>query len=288
MQTAFGMTTAPRSVGYLKGSLESLRAAGIDDVAVFNDQDKVLGPYRNFKRAVRVLLEDCPAADAICIFQDDIHVADCLGDMLAGFAWPDDRNSIGVVSLYTALPHQWNRSGWATLPLSINDPADDSPHGAAGLAIVAAELAGRGAAFTGTGFQHLNGLKCLRVYETHSMFAAIIPDAKWKPQTRWFVLHGQDVTETRCWTSNYGACAYLMPRESARQIVECCQHPESKNKTDIHVAETCARLGLSIWMHSPSFVEHVGEHSTLHDFPITDFRRAGIVMRPMSELVSRV
>jgi hypothetical protein len=283
MKIAFGITTAPRPVaGYLRQTLESLRIAGISEVAVFNDQDKALGPYRNFKRAVRVLLQDNPEADSICVFQDDIAVADCLGELLAVFEWPADPESVGVVSLYTALPHQWNRSGWFKLPLSINDPGDECERG---LRIIAEELKIRGDAFPQSRLQSISDLKCMRIYEDHSVFAGFVSDVKGKPEERWFRSYGRDVSEARPWSSSYGACAYLMPRESARLILEGCQHPESKNKTDIHVAETCVRLGLSIWMHAPSYVEHIGERSTLHDFPINDFRRAGKLVESTLERV---
>lgn len=265
MRIACGVTTAPRRVSYLDDTIESLYDAGFKEPVIIED-DENFGSYRNFKRAVSMLLHCQPESDAVAIFQDDVQVAVGLRDRLQ---WPESPERIGVVSLYTAKPHHINRSGWHKLPLQANDSLEPDNE---------VESAIRDKLIARGRLAKTDEIRVVRKLAEYAV-AAVVGET-----TRWFVAYRTDdskgkswldVSETQHWAMAYGACALLMPRESARKILDNCTHPESRTKTDIHVAETCYRLGLSWWMHTPSFVEHRGEVSSLHDFGINDYRRAG-------------
>ena len=125
MRIACGITTALRRVSYLKETIASVEAAGFELALVAEDRE-LAGPYRNFKRTVRMLLGD-PYAEAVAVFQDDVQVAANLKGWLDRNGWPDDPERIGVVSLYTAFPHHRNRTGWHRLPLQVGDSSDSDP-----------------------------------------------------------------------------------------------------------------------------------------------------------------
>ena len=275
MRIACGITTAPRKVSYLDETLASVRAAGFDQPVIVEDSDNS-GSYRNFKRAVSLLLHCQPDAEAIAIFQDDIEVADGLKARLDRFGWPESAERIGVVSLYTAKPHHLNRSGWHKLPLQLSDSSESD---AEIESEVRRNLISRGTEFPSTRLAEASRIHIVRKLADCTLVAVDQPGS-----LRWFVAYRTtdergrnwlDISETQHWAMAYGACALLMPRESARKIVDNCTHPESRTKTDIHVAETCYRLGLSWWLHTPSFVEHRGEVSSLHEHGLNDYRRAG-------------
>lgn len=283
MQIACAVTTAPRKVSYLESTLESIDAAGFERPLVSYDETLALGSYRNFKRTVLELLESSPTADAYLIFQDDISVARGLRQWIEKNFWPESPEKIGVASLYCAVPHCFNRQGWHKLALQPSDSSEVDTDGV--VEIVAKSLAERGRCYPEQHFRHVVDLKLVRRFSDSWLLCGRITErmhlGKIMPEKpAWFMVYPDEngvpyPSQAQPWGMAYGALALVLPRENARRIVEKCAHPESRTKTDIHVAETCCRLGLSFWMHTPSFVEHVGEVSSLHDRGINDFRKAG-------------
>lgn len=274
MNIATGITTAPRPVSYIEGTIESVRAAGFSDPLVLHD-DECSGPYRHFKRLLEILI-DRTNAEAFAIFQDDVQVAVGLRDLLDRQGWPESPDQIGVVSLYTAKPHHLDRKGWHRLCLKFEDGQGESPEL---VEHVRSNLTTRGDAFPESGLSAFDEIRVMRRFAECTLIAARFGEA-----VRWFVAYEStdaqgrtwtDISETQHWAMAFGACALLIPRASAVRLLENCSHPEARSRTDGHLAETCFRLGLSWWMHTPSFVEHRGEVSSLHGHPITDYRRAG-------------
>ncbi len=274
MDIALGVTTCERRVNYLPAMLQSLKGAGFKKPLVVNDKHRQ-GPYRNFKRAVVKLLARHPDAEAIAVFQDDIQIARGARDWLDQNLWPENHEAIGIVSIYCAATHQWQREpGWFKLPLSPNE--SDLSHEDL-RAFVAQTLHERGVMFPDSGLCSVDEIRFVHEYEDRQIFCAHFPNTatlagirhehwRWYWFQQWEDGAGNfqrsDVTEMQQWSMAYGACAFIMPRASAELIVERCTHPESPRKTDIHVAETCYRNGLSFWMHTPSLVQHIGESST--------------------------
>jgi glycosyltransferase involved in cell wall biosynthesis len=127
---AVAMLTAPRQRPVLASSLESLRAAGFENIQIFAESgspipqewadaarivhEQRLGHLRNFAFAAKTLLDQQPAADCYAIFEDDISAARGLRDWCDGQLWPARH---GIVSLYTCRVFADDRPGWQTLNL---------------------------------------------------------------------------------------------------------------------------------------------------------------------------
>lgn len=278
------ITTAFRKVDYLGETLESLRLAGFPDPDIFHDDDeKPIGAFRNWKRALRSMLHEDNYSDAILIFQDDIKVAKGLRGWIEEVGWPSDPSRIGVVSFYTAMPHHREETGWYQLPL------DQISYGC-----YPEELdASLGA--------HLREHK----FNPKSVeFRFTLPAAFMS--AAYFKVHDRDrphfirlyyekndagewewvfpPAEKFPWALAYGALAYLIPIDSARKLLDDNPHPESKNQIDLKIGEWCQDTGLQYWMHSPSLVQHVGEVSAICEAGLTEHRRAACYVEDVNEL----
>lgn len=127
MKWATAITTAPRESSRLEATLSSVADAGWHDPIVVAEPDTPipsslaltrvlrnphrLGPHRNFRRALSLLLEIEPKAEAYGVFQDDIQMAGNLRVWLDSTGvWPSDR--VGVLSLYTASANHSPQPGW--------------------------------------------------------------------------------------------------------------------------------------------------------------------------------
>lgn len=141
MKLVSAVTTAPRfelvpvstgkfkrraPVDYLTGTLESLHTAGFEPIVV-NDPE-FEGSWPTLRKALGTLLENDEAAEALCVWQDDIRVAAGLSGWLDANLWPCEPAEIGVVSLYTAAVNLQSEDGWFRL----SDLAIHRPFGACG------------------------------------------------------------------------------------------------------------------------------------------------------------
>ncbi len=109
MDFAVAVTTAPRPIPTLERTLASLRRAGFDEVRVVDDllHD---GAWSNWLFAVRTLLAERPAADALLVCQDDIVCCRGLRAHLDRTLWPD--GPVAVCSPYCPAPYRHDRQGW--------------------------------------------------------------------------------------------------------------------------------------------------------------------------------
>jgi hypothetical protein len=198
MNPSVAVTTAPRAVGYLEATLDSLTKAGFQSVEVVEDDGG--GINATYKRAMRLALES--QADSILICQDDIEVARGLANWLTTLEWP--ANNVGCLSLYCAQPYRQDDVGWWEFPLQ----------------------------------------------PTRIM--------------------------RQPWAKVYGALAMLWPRESAERFVTDKPPFDGRSKVDQLIGKWCMDSGRSLWVHSPSLVEHIGAVSTCggHN-TLTPSRQAG-------------
>lgn len=60
----------------------------------------------------------------------------------------------------------------------------------------------------------------------------------------------------------YGACGLLLPHKAAEWFL--ADGPKEKTRTCFWLAQWCGKTGREYWMHSPSLVCHVGEHSIVN------------------------
>jgi glycosyltransferase involved in cell wall biosynthesis len=127
---AVAVLTAPRTSPTLPATLDSLHAAGFENLDLFAEPGAVvpagfsglplvrharrLGPLRNFCFAARALLASCPNVDCYAIFEDDVSAARGLRAWCDQEFWPGGH---GVVSLYTSRVFCDDRPGWQTLNL---------------------------------------------------------------------------------------------------------------------------------------------------------------------------
>jgi len=127
MKWAIAIITAPRESSRLEATLSSVAEAGWDNPIVVAEPNAPipasvsqlrvlrnphrLGPHRNFRRAVSVLLEVEPQADAYAVLEDDIQMSASLRAWLDSTGvWPSDRT--GVLSLFTAYANHSMQPGW--------------------------------------------------------------------------------------------------------------------------------------------------------------------------------
>ncbi len=117
------VTTAPREIDYLSDTLASLSSAGWPDPVIVAEPEspahkyrnvrhtsKRHGPWGSFLRALRILLDEQPAADAYAFFQDDILISENCKAWLADQLWPAD--NVGALSLYTCERQDAGGDGW--------------------------------------------------------------------------------------------------------------------------------------------------------------------------------
>ena len=113
MRWAVGITTAPRPVSTLKGTLASLERAGFADVRVFDDAGR-RGAWPNWLVAVRTLLQQQGEADALLLCQDDAAFCRGLREYLDRTLWPSSEHRPGVAlcSPYCPGPYRRKQHGW--------------------------------------------------------------------------------------------------------------------------------------------------------------------------------
>jgi hypothetical protein len=132
MRFAAGMTTAPRPVPTLFAALNSVVCAGFENVNVYGEpgsctitspmasfhssrENRKLGSWGNFIRAVNHLTGTSPLRDAYAIFQDDIEVAEFARKFVEAHdqfdVWPGDPNT-SILMLYTSRNNHSSYVGW--------------------------------------------------------------------------------------------------------------------------------------------------------------------------------
>ena len=62
----------------------------------------------------------------------------------------------------------------------------------------------------------------------------------------------------------HGACCYVFARDVATALIANPPRPAARTRVDFWVGSFAKARGLRFWQHSPSFVQHVGETSTIH------------------------
>jgi hypothetical protein len=72
-----------------------------------------------------------------------------------------------------------------------------------------------------------------------------------------------------------GALAYLFPPESARSFLSTSPLSYTWGQQDFWVGWWCRRVGLEYWMHSPSFIRHLGEVSSIGTQGLDPHRQCG-------------
>lgn len=110
---AVGMTTCPRERKTIDASVKSIHKAGWNRVHIYDDADKQLGSYGNFKRALENLLTI--GADRYVVFQDDVEVAAGLREHLESDIEFDRITQHSITSLYCAGPQHHEGGGWNPL-----------------------------------------------------------------------------------------------------------------------------------------------------------------------------
>ncbi len=191
MNFAVAVTTAPRPLPTLERTLASLERAGFDRVRVVGDVNRD-GAWPNWLRAVRTLLAESAAADALLVCQDDIICCRHLREYLERTMWPDA--SVAVCSPYCPAPYRGDRQGW---------------------------------------HQERRG---------------------------WYLV---------------GALCWAIPRAAAEAILCDLGHVESRNRIDARVGRWALQTRRSVWYHTPSLVQHIGNgNSALGDKLENDLRRA--------------
>lgn len=70
-----------------------------------------------------------------------------------------------------------------------------------------------------------------------------------------------------------GALAFIFPRRAARLFVSTPPASRNWNQADYWVGYWCKLMKLEYWMHSPSFVLHVGVESSISTRSIDRFRQ---------------
>lgn len=63
------------------------------------------------------------------------------------------------------------------------------------------------------------------------------------------------------WARVYGALAMLWPRQSAELFLSATPPFDGRNKVDQLIGKWCMESRRSLWVHSPSLVEHIGDVS---------------------------
>jgi len=221
MKWATAIITAPREPSWLAATLSSVAEAGWDNPLVVAEPDSRvppsangirvfrnphrLGPHRNFRRALSILLEADPHADAYGIFQDDIQLT---GNLKAWLdltgVWPSDR--AGVLSLFTASVNHSTKPGW--------NVCEDVPRRA------------------------------------------------------------------------YGAQAYVFRPRAAAAYLSTAPRQMTWGQNDYWVGWWCRESGYEYWIHSPSFVRHLGNRSTVMEQSLDEFRQCRAFVTKLSRVAS--
>ena len=71
----------------------------------------------------------------------------------------------------------------------------------------------------------------------------------------------------------YGAQAFVFPPDCARAYLAMPQPRSTWGQQDYWVGWWCLKSGLEYWMHSPSFVRHIGDASSIIDQPLNEYRQ---------------
>lgn len=143
MLWSVGITTAPRLEYTLSRTIVSLHEAGwfgsdmcivgepgsrMDVECVLPPQPTVAVPFLNTMRigawpnwlgAANIALNASPAAEAVLISQDDVIYSKGLRDYLDAALWPEDRDRVGCVSLFTCGAQYPTGDGWWQLPQNV-------------------------------------------------------------------------------------------------------------------------------------------------------------------------
>lgn len=76
----------------------------------------------------------------------------------------------------------------------------------------------------------------------------------------------------------HGAQAYVFPPDAARLFLSKPPVRNTWGQTDYWVGRWCRGAGLDYWMHSPSFVRHLGEVSTIQTRPLDEYRQCRVFL----------
>jgi hypothetical protein len=113
------VTTCPRVVDYLPGTLQSIRDAGFFGTIVSNDVAKV-GNVANYHFALTRALRMVPRATHVLVLEDDVRLSAGLADWLENrMEFPEPEHGIGVMSLYCSSVDNQPENGWWRLPMAV-------------------------------------------------------------------------------------------------------------------------------------------------------------------------
>jgi len=73
----------------------------------------------------------------------------------------------------------------------------------------------------------------------------------------------------------HGALAYVFPPDAASDFLSKPPPSNTWGQQDYWVGRWCRDAGLEYWMHSPSFVRHLGEVSTIQTRELNEYRQCG-------------
>lgn len=83
----------------------------------------------------------------------------------------------------------------------------------------------------------------------------------------------------------YGALAYVFPRGLAVMLAAKDPFPTATSKVDINVGKWCKANGINYWLHSPSFVKHMGTVSTIVDIPMSEKRQCAEFLESVEAMI---
>lgn len=87
------------------------------------------------------------------------------------------------------------------------------------------------------------------------------------PQGGWIPVHTGGPIRT------YGAVSLVIPVYLLPALLGDTPNKDQPNGTDHNIGLFCRREGIPFLCHSPSFVKHIGDESTLPDAGVDEFRR---------------
>ncbi len=111
MKIATVVLTSPRPKSTLQRTLDSLRAAGVQDVGVWNDVSSS-GHFRAYMAALRYAVRRTPDADAYFLVEDDVVFCLGLNDYLQRTLWPGPSEQLALCSPYCPKAYRQPDRGW--------------------------------------------------------------------------------------------------------------------------------------------------------------------------------
>lgn len=105
---------------------------------------------------------------------------------------------------------------------------------------------------------------------------SLYSSAKREPDERgWHRQEFDTSGPTPPWYLGFGACGYLFKPTVAADYLASDYQMQRNDMIGPSLAEFCCKQGIPYWLHSPSFVQHIGEESVRSGIPVTAERKAG-------------